>query len=329
MTNLQEAKLAREAEICYATLALVTDYDCWHPDHDSVTVEMIVANLMQNAQTAQAIIAEAVGRLPGRADCACGSALATAIITRPDAIPAHDQAGAGADHREVREVAGSWPGRQLTRRLGPVRGSCYPLTARLPASDAIDHEHHRHRFDRLRLPDVLSREASASTCCPSTCSGSASASSSTRMDKRRGGCAPNIAYTLALLGERPRADGHGRAGLRRVPAVARGGRAWTRRSCKQVPGKFTASFFCSTDRDGNQIASFYTGAMAHAGGAVVPRRPAPATWRSSRPNDPARDGAVRRGVPDAGHSLHLRPEPAGGAHERRGAQGGRRRRAAS
>ena len=88
MTNLQEAKLAREAEICYATLALVTDYDCWHPDHDSVTVEMIVANLMQNAQTAQADHRRAViGCLRARA-CGCGRALATAIITRPDAIPA-------------------------------------------------------------------------------------------------------------------------------------------------------------------------------------------------------------------------------------------------
>ena len=58
MTNLQEAKLAREAEICYTTIALVTDYDCWHPDHDSVTVEMIIGNLTQNAKTAQAIIAE-------------------------------------------------------------------------------------------------------------------------------------------------------------------------------------------------------------------------------------------------------------------------------
>ena len=88
MTNLQEAKLAREAEICYATLALVTDYDCWHPDHDSVTVDMIIANLLQNAKTAQAIIAEVVGRAGGR----CGrararSALATAIITHRDAIP--------------------------------------------------------------------------------------------------------------------------------------------------------------------------------------------------------------------------------------------------
>ena len=88
MTNLQEAKLAREAEICYATLALVTDYDCWHPDHDSVTVEMIVANLLQNAQTAQQIIANAVERLPIARTCECGRALATAIITRPEAIPA-------------------------------------------------------------------------------------------------------------------------------------------------------------------------------------------------------------------------------------------------
>jgi 5'-methylthioadenosine phosphorylase len=88
MTNLQEAKLAREAEICYATIALVTDYDCWHPDHDSVTVEMIVANLLQNAQTAQQIIANAVERLPIERTCECGRALATAIITRPEAIPA-------------------------------------------------------------------------------------------------------------------------------------------------------------------------------------------------------------------------------------------------
>ncbi len=87
MTNLQEAKLAREAEICYATLALVTDYDCWHPDHDSVTVDLIIANLLQNAKTAQAIIAEVVGRLEAGRTCPCASALATAIITRRDAIP--------------------------------------------------------------------------------------------------------------------------------------------------------------------------------------------------------------------------------------------------
>jgi len=87
MTNLQEAKLAREAEICYSTIALVTDYDCWHPEHDHVTVDMIVANLLQNAETAQHLIAEAVGRVPAERGCVCASALAAAIITSPDAIP--------------------------------------------------------------------------------------------------------------------------------------------------------------------------------------------------------------------------------------------------
>jgi 5'-methylthioadenosine phosphorylase len=86
MTNLQEAKLAREAEICYTTIALVTDYDCWHPDHDSVTVDMIIANLTRNAEVAQQLIAEAVERVPAERKCTCGSALATAIITHADAI---------------------------------------------------------------------------------------------------------------------------------------------------------------------------------------------------------------------------------------------------
>jgi 5'-methylthioadenosine phosphorylase len=88
MTNLQEAKLAREAEICYATIALVTDYDCWHPDHDSVTVEMIVSNLVHNAATAQRIIAQAVDHLPFERWCECATALKFALITRPDMIPA-------------------------------------------------------------------------------------------------------------------------------------------------------------------------------------------------------------------------------------------------
>jgi 5'-methylthioadenosine phosphorylase len=87
MTNLQEAKLAREAEICYATLALVTDYDCWHPDHDSVTVDLIIANLMQNAVTAQKTIAEAVSRLNAVRTCACKDAAATEINTRPEHVP--------------------------------------------------------------------------------------------------------------------------------------------------------------------------------------------------------------------------------------------------
>ncbi len=87
MTNLQEAKLAREAEICYSTIALITDYDCWHPDHDQVTVEMIVANLTQNAHTAQQVIASAVEVLPFERICECATALKYALITRPDAVP--------------------------------------------------------------------------------------------------------------------------------------------------------------------------------------------------------------------------------------------------
>jgi 5'-methylthioadenosine phosphorylase len=87
MTNLQEAKLSREAEICYATMALVTDYDCWHPDHDSVTVEMVIEYLNRNAENAQKIIAGAVARL-ARAErsCKCGRSLRHAIITAPDMI---------------------------------------------------------------------------------------------------------------------------------------------------------------------------------------------------------------------------------------------------
>jgi|TARA_B100002003_G_C14060845_1_gene510695 5'-methylthioadenosine phosphorylase len=88
MTNLQEAKLAREAEICYATLALVTDYDCWHPTHDEVTVEMIVKNLAQNAVSAQQVISDVVARLPCARPCECATALAASIITRPEAMSA-------------------------------------------------------------------------------------------------------------------------------------------------------------------------------------------------------------------------------------------------
>lgn len=87
MTNLQEAKLAREAEICYVTLALVTDYDCWHEAHEQVTVEMVIANLLQNAMTAQRIIAEAVDLLPAERRCECATALASALITHPEAVP--------------------------------------------------------------------------------------------------------------------------------------------------------------------------------------------------------------------------------------------------
>jgi len=88
MTNLQEAKLAREAELCYVTVAMVTDYDCWHPHHDSVTVDQIVAVLVKNAENAAKVVKETVAAMPTERSCKCGSALAHAILTERDKIPA-------------------------------------------------------------------------------------------------------------------------------------------------------------------------------------------------------------------------------------------------
>jgi 5'-methylthioadenosine phosphorylase len=88
MTNLQEAKLAREAEICYATLALVTDYDCWHPGHDAVSVETVVEYLNKNVRNAQIILRESIKRLKNsESKCKCGSALQHAIFTAPNLWP--------------------------------------------------------------------------------------------------------------------------------------------------------------------------------------------------------------------------------------------------
>ena len=88
MTNLQEAKLAREAEICYVTVAMVTDYDCWHPHHDAVTVDQIVAVLVKNAENAAKVVRETVAAMPGARACKCGAALAHAILTDREKIPA-------------------------------------------------------------------------------------------------------------------------------------------------------------------------------------------------------------------------------------------------
>jgi 5'-methylthioadenosine phosphorylase len=87
MTNLQEARLAREAEICYATVAMATDYDCWHEQHEDVTVEAILAVMARNVGHARSLIAAAVPRLPRERGCSCGSALTNAILTAPDRIP--------------------------------------------------------------------------------------------------------------------------------------------------------------------------------------------------------------------------------------------------
>jgi 5'-methylthioadenosine phosphorylase len=87
MTALPEAKLAREAEMCYATMALVTDYDVWHQTEAAVTVELVIANLLKNVEISRAIISDMASRIPEARDCECGSALKDAIITSRDLIP--------------------------------------------------------------------------------------------------------------------------------------------------------------------------------------------------------------------------------------------------
>jgi len=88
MTNLQEAKLAREAEICYATMAMVTDYDCWHTEHEAVTVDAVIKVMHTNSANAAQVVKEAVARMPRERSCKCGSALQFAIMTDPSVIPA-------------------------------------------------------------------------------------------------------------------------------------------------------------------------------------------------------------------------------------------------
>jgi 5'-methylthioadenosine phosphorylase len=87
MTNVTEAKLAREAELCYATVAMITDYDCWHPEHESVTAAQIIATLSQNSDNAQKVLRQAVKTLPSRRACKCGSALAHSLVTDLKLVP--------------------------------------------------------------------------------------------------------------------------------------------------------------------------------------------------------------------------------------------------
>jgi 5'-methylthioadenosine phosphorylase len=86
MTSLPEAKLAREAEICYATLAMVTDYDCWHPQHDAVTVNAVLEYLTRDVENSQKILLRAIRAMPRQRNCPCASALAHAILTHPASI---------------------------------------------------------------------------------------------------------------------------------------------------------------------------------------------------------------------------------------------------
>lgn len=88
MTNMPEAKLAREAEICYSTLAAVTDYDCWHPEHESVTVDMVIKNLQKNIENAKKIVSQTIKNIPSERTCPCKETLKYAIITDKKLIPA-------------------------------------------------------------------------------------------------------------------------------------------------------------------------------------------------------------------------------------------------
>jgi 5'-methylthioadenosine phosphorylase len=103
MTNLQEAKLAREAEICYTTIAMVTDYDCWHEEHDAVTVDQIIDNLTKNAANACRLVRRLVAHLPKERSCKCGSALKHALITDRSVIPSSIK-------RELRLLLGKYLG---------------------------------------------------------------------------------------------------------------------------------------------------------------------------------------------------------------------------
>jgi 5'-methylthioadenosine phosphorylase len=87
MTNVTEAKLAREAELCYATIAMITDYDCWHPEHESVTATQIIATLNQNAENAQKVLREAVRSIPVERSCKCGASLRHALVTDLKLVP--------------------------------------------------------------------------------------------------------------------------------------------------------------------------------------------------------------------------------------------------
>jgi 5'-methylthioadenosine phosphorylase len=109
MTNLQEAKLAREAEICYVTVAMVTDYDCWHPRHDSVTVDQVVAVLVKNAENACSVVRATVASMPESRSCKCGAALAHAILTERGKIPA-------AARAKLKLILGKYLERQKTSK---------------------------------------------------------------------------------------------------------------------------------------------------------------------------------------------------------------------
>jgi 5'-methylthioadenosine phosphorylase len=101
MTNVTEAKLAREAEMCYATIAMITDYDCWHPEHESVTASQIIATLNQNATNAQNVLREAIRTMPAERTCKCGVALQHSLVTDLKIVP-------GATKKKLAAIIGKY-----------------------------------------------------------------------------------------------------------------------------------------------------------------------------------------------------------------------------
>ena len=230
MTNLTEARLAREAEMCYASLALVTDYDCWRESTEDVTVETILAVLAENAAAARRSLAETVTRVDP--DRKCG-------------VPGSD--AVRHDHRPRGHIAGGQETSRTHRREIPLRSD-----GRIVVTGSVAFDYlmtFPGKFTEHLIPDKMSR-----------------LSVSFLVDEMRrvpGGCGPNIAYGLALLGERPfllATAGADAAEYRE--RLAREGVDVS--GLRLIDDLFTASFFVSTDQDQNQLASFYTGAMARA-----------------------------------------------------------------
>ena len=298
MTNLQEAKLAREAEICYATIALVTDYDCWHPDHDSGDGRHDHRQPGRRTRRPRSRSSPRPStRLPFERTCECATALKHA----------HHHAARRRSPRDRAESQG--PARRHASATVPHANSMSIIVTGSIAYDYL--MSFPGKFTEHFLPEHMNR-VSLSFLVDT-------------MDKRRGGCAPNIAYTLALLGERPRLMAHGRAGLRRVPPLARGGR---RRHLAGEAGRATSSRRRSS--------------AAPTPRATRSRRSTPARWRTPAscrsapspdarlaiisPNDPAAMVQYAEECRTLEHPVHLGSGPAVRAHVGRRA-GGRHRRA--
>ena len=286
MTNLTEARLAREAEICYASLALVTDYDCWREATEDVSVETILAVLADNAAAARRSLAETVARVDPARRCDCRDAMRFGIITDRAAI-------SPAARKRLRPDRGEIPVRSDGRIV--VTGSvAFDYLMTFPG-----------KFTEHLIPDKMSR-----------------LSVSFLVDEMRrvpGGCGPNIAYGLALLGERPlllATAGADAAEYR--DRLAREGVDVS--GLRLVDDLFTASFFVSTDQDQNQLASFYTGRHGAGAGAAAELAAAGLDClRRDLAQRPPGDGRARRNVPAgrASRSSTTRASRSRGSRERR------------